>query len=125
MLTRIDLRDTDPDARDLAAILPRADLDVAAALEAVAPLIEDVRVRGAAALRDAAERFDHVRPEHLRVPASAIECALADLDPAVREGLELSIAHNRAGHAAQLPVERVTEVVPGGRVVQRLSLIHI
>ena len=36
MLTRIDLRDTDPDARDLAAILPRADLDVAAALEAVA-----------------------------------------------------------------------------------------
>lgn len=61
MLTRIDLRDTDPDARDLAAILPRADLDVAAALEAVAPLIEDVRVRGAAALRDAAERFDHVR----------------------------------------------------------------
>lgn len=38
MLTRIDLRDTDPDARDLAAILPRADLDVAAALEAVAPL---------------------------------------------------------------------------------------
>ena len=119
MLTRIDLRDTDPDARDLAAILPRADLDVAAALEAVAPLIEDVRARGAAALRDAAERFDHVRPEHLRVPASAIERALAQLDPAVREGLELSIAHNRAGHAAQLPVERVTEVVPGGRVVQR------
>ena len=119
MLTRIDLRDTDPDARDLAAILPRADLDVAAALESVAPLIEDVRARGAAALRDAAERFDHVRPEHLRVPASAIERALAQLDPAVREGLELSIAHNRAGHAAQLPVERVTEVVPGGRVVQR------
>lgn len=119
MLTRIDLRDTDPDARDLAAILPRADLDVAAALEAVAPLIEDVRARGAAALRDAAERFDHVRPEHLRVPASAIERALADLDASVREGLELSIAHNRAGHAAQLPVERVTQVVPGGRVVQR------
>ena len=119
MLTRIDLRDTDPDARDLAAILPRADLDVAAALESVAPFIEDVRARGAAALRDAAERFDHVRPEHLRVPASAIERALADLDAAVREGLELSIAHNRAGHAAQLPVERVTEVVPGGRVVQR------
>ena len=45
MLTRIDLRDTDPDARDLAAILPRADLDVAAALEAVAPLIEDERTR--------------------------------------------------------------------------------
>ena len=37
MLTRIDLRDTDPDARDLAAILPRADLDVAAAVRAPRP----------------------------------------------------------------------------------------
>ena len=43
MLTRIDLRDTDPDARDLAAILPRADLDVAAALAAVrlAPAVQE------------------------------------------------------------------------------------
>ncbi|MGK2349342.1 histidinol dehydrogenase [Actinomyces sp. W5033] len=119
MLTRIDLRDTDLTARELAEALPRATLDVAAALEAVTPTIEDVRVRGAAALRDAAERFDHVRPEHLRVPASALSEALEALDPAVREALELSITHNRAGHSAQLPTERVTEIVPGGTVTQR------
>ena len=119
MLTRIDLRDQDLSARELAEALPRARLDVATALAAVTPVIEDVRVRGAAAVRDAAERFDAVRPEHLRVPAAAIKAALADLDPAVREGLELCIAHNRAGHAAQLPAEAVTEVVPGGRITQR------
>ena len=119
MLSRIDLRDTDLTARELAEALPRAALDVACALEAVTPTIEDVRVRGAAALRDAAERFDHVRPEHLRVPAAALAEALAALDPAVREALELSIAHNRAGHGAQLPTERVTQIVPGGTVTQR------
>ena len=119
MLTRTDLRSTRLSARQLAQALPRAALDVASAQSAVAPLIEDVRSRGAAALRDAAERFDGVRPVHLRVPAAAIAQALDDLDPSVREALELSIAHNRVGHAAQVPAERTTEVVPGGRVTQR------
>ena len=119
MLTRTDLRSTRLSARQLAQALPRATLDVTAAQAAVAPLIEDVRSRGAAALRDAAERFDGVRPVHLRVPAAAIAQALEDLDPSVREALELSIAHNRAGHAAQVPAERTTEVVPGGCVTQR------
>ena len=119
MLTRIDLRDQDLSARELAEALPRARLDVATALDRVAPVIQDVRVRGAAAVRDASERFDAVRPEHLRVPAQALRAALAGLDPAVREGLELCIAHNRAGHAAQLPAETTTEVVPGGRITQR------
>ena len=119
VLTRIDLRDQDLSARELAEALPRARLDVATALDRVAPVIQDVRVRGAAAVRDASERFDAVRPEHLRVPAQALRAALAGLDPAVREGLELCIAHNRAGHAAQLPAETTTEVVPGGRITQR------
>ena len=119
MLTRTDLRSSRLGPRELAQALPRAVLDVTAAQAAVLPLIEDVRSRGAAALRDAAERFDSVRPGHLRVPAQAIDQALSDLDPAVREALELSIAHNRAGHAAQVPTERTTEVVPGGAVTQR------
>ena len=119
MLNRIDLRESDLNARELAEALPRATLDVAAALDAVAPTIADVRERGAAALREAAERFDHVRPEHLRVPRETLTRALEGLDPAVREALELSIAHNRAGHAAQLPRETVTEIVPGGTVTQR------
>ncbi|WP_172120860.1 histidinol dehydrogenase [Actinomyces faecalis] len=119
MLNRIDLRESDLTARELAEALPRAVLDVAGALDAVAPTIADVRERGAAALRDAAERFDRVRPEHLRVPREALTQALAGLDPAVREALELSIAHNRAGHTAQLPSEAVTQVVAGGTVTQR------
>ncbi|MDO4899617.1 histidinol dehydrogenase [Actinomyces sp.] len=119
LLNRIDLRETDLSARELAAVLPRADQDVAAALEAVSGTIADVRDRGAAALRDAAERFDRVRPRHLLVPAAALREALERLAPEVREALELSIAHNRAGHTAQLPAERETEIIPGGHVIQR------
>lgn len=119
MLTRIDLRTSQLSPGDLNRVLPRAALDVASALEAVRPVIDDVRARGAAALRDAAERFDGVRPEHLRVPASEIALALERLDPQVRRALEISIAHNRAGHTAQLPTERSTEVVAGGVVAQR------
>lgn len=119
MLTHIDLRQTHLDAQELARALPRATVDVSRALEAVQPVIDDVRSRGAAALRDAAERFDGVRPEHLRVPAAAIAEALEGLDPQVRQALETSIAHNRAGHRAQMPVERSTQVVPGGTITQR------
>ncbi len=119
MLRRIDLRGTTLSAGELADVLPRATLDVEAALAQVLPILQDVRDRGAAALRDLAERFDGVRPEHLRVPAAALRDALAGLDPQVREGLELAIEHNRAGHRAQLPTERDTEILPGGHVRQR------
>lgn len=119
MLTRIDLRDTDLTPHQLAQRLPRAALDVTAALATVEPIISDVRARGAAALRDAAERFDGVRPERLRVPREVIERAVDGLDPSVRGALELSIAHNRAGHAAQMPSERTTRITDGGIVTQR------
>lgn len=63
-------------------------------MDIVMPLIEDVRNRGGAALRDLAERFDHVRPPHLRVPAEALNEAVAALAPELRAALELSISHN-------------------------------
>ncbi|AWE42309.1 histidinol dehydrogenase [Actinobaculum sp. 313] len=119
MLQTIDLRGSRPDSQDLASRLPRAEVDVDKALEAVHPLIDDVRARGQVALLELAERFDGVRPENLRVPQAALEADLANLSPQLRQALEISIAHNRAGHAAQLPVERETEIVSGGVVRQR------
>ena len=46
VIRRIDLRGADLSAIDLAAVLPRAGLDVEAALEAVRPIVEDVRDAG-------------------------------------------------------------------------------
>ncbi len=79
----------------------------------------DVRERGAAALRDLAERFDGVRPQHLRVPVAALEAALDGLDPTVRAALEEAIRRARAVHAAQRPTGFTVEIEPGAQVRQR------
>ncbi len=117
MLTRIDLRGRrDADPRTL---LPRAALDVAAAVEQVRPVVEDVRDRGEAAVREATARFDGVEPEHLRVPAAALEKALAQLDPDVRAALEEATRRARTVATAQLRDDVVVDVVDGATVTER------
>ncbi len=118
-MSRIDLRGRTLTARELIETLPRAELDVDAASARVAPILAQVREHGAAALRDLAEKFDHVRPEHLRVPPSALEAALATLDLGVRAALEETIARVRTVHAAQRPADFTVDLGPGAQVRQR------
>ncbi|MCO5999617.1 histidinol dehydrogenase [Actinoallomurus rhizosphaericola] len=117
MISRIDLRGSLPD--DLRSVLPRAELDVEAALEKVRPICDDVRHRGAEAVRDYTERFDGVKVESLRVPQEAIGRALEELDPAVRDALEECIRRTRVVHRAQRRTDVTTQVVPGGTVTER------
>ncbi|MFJ2604513.1 MULTISPECIES: histidinol dehydrogenase [unclassified Streptomyces] len=120
MISRIDLRgDALPEGPALRALLPRADFDVQAALEKVRPICEDVHHRGDAALIEFAQRFDGVRLEQVRVPAEALEKALADLDPAVGAALEESIRRARLVHRAQRRADHTTQVVPGGTVTEK------
>ncbi|MFF3815293.1 histidinol dehydrogenase [Streptomyces bluensis] len=119
-LARIDLRgDALPTGPALRDLLPRADFDVAAALEKVRPIAEAVRHRGDAALIDFAETFDGVRLESVRVPAEALNDALERLDPAVRAALEESIRRARIVHREQRRDSHTTQVVPGGTVTER------
>ncbi|MFG1821744.1 histidinol dehydrogenase [Microbispora bryophytorum] len=117
MISRIDLRGSLP--ADLRDVLPRAELDVEAALEKVRPICEDVRHRGAAAVRELTARFDGVELESARVPAQALTRALEELDPAVRAALEESIRRARLVHRDQRRTDTTTQVVPGGTVTER------
>jgi histidinol dehydrogenase len=120
VLTRIDLRGSAlHGSDDPRRLLPRADLDVTAAIEAVRPIVESVRSHGAGAVRDATRRFDGVELGPLRVPAAGIERAVESLDPEVRAALEESIRRARKTHADQRRIEMTTQVVPGGTVTQR------
>ncbi|MEJ5944501.1 histidinol dehydrogenase [Pseudokineococcus basanitobsidens] len=119
MIRRLDLRGRALHARELRGTLPRAEADVEKALAVVRPVVEQVRTGGAGALRDLAERFDGVRPEHLRVPAEALARALLQLDPAVRAALEESVRRARRVHADQRRRPTTTQVVPGGTVTER------
>lgn len=119
VISRIDLRGRALSRRELLDYLPRPEVDVEAATEAVAPIVADVRHRGADALRDLGEQFDGVRPEHLRVPAAAITGALERLDPRVRAALTETIARVRAVHDAQRPADFTVQVAEGAQVRQR------
>ena len=115
----LDLRGSRLSARELRARMPRADLDVEAAALQVRPIVDDVRYRGAAALRELGERFDGVRVDDLRVPETALASALAELDPRVRSALEESIRRARLVHADQRRTDTTTQVSEGGTVTER------
>ena len=124
MISRIDLRESTlsggfPEGGIDRDLLPRAELDVEAALEKVRPICEDVKHRGDAALIEYAERFDGVRIERVRVPEEALRRALDELDPAVRAALEESIRRARLVHRDQRRTDHTTQVVPGGTVTER------
>jgi len=117
MIRRLDLRSGLP--TNLAAVVPRAPMDVEHALEVVRPIVADVAKRGAPAVLDHGERLDGVRPAHLRVRGADLAEALAGLDPDVRAALEVAIERVRLVHADQARHEHTTEVVPGGTVTMR------
>jgi histidinol dehydrogenase len=106
-------------ARDLRRVLPRAAVDVSAALAVVTPVVEDVRTRGYAAAREATARFDGVDLEQPRVPVQAIAGALSELDPAVRAALQESIRRARLVHSEQRRGTVDVQVVPGGTVTEK------
>jgi histidinol dehydrogenase len=122
VLTRVDLRGRDAGELDRArldGVLPRARLDVEAALDAVRPICEDVRLRGAAAVRDQTKRFDGVDLATTRVPVAALDEALAGLDPRVRDALEEAARRARLVHEAQRPGDPVTRLGAGATVTER------
>jgi histidinol dehydrogenase len=143
--TTIDLRGRDAAGLTRAAlsgVLPRATLDVEHAVDLVKPVTEDVRVRGAAAVREYTQRFDGVDIAHTPVAEEVIEHALESLDPRVRDALSEAIRRARVVHEAQVPrrddtapadglsvstryvpVARAGVYVPGGLVAYPSSVV--
>jgi histidinol dehydrogenase len=122
VLSRIDLRGSSASTlsrEKLAWVLPRAELDVEAAMAAVRPICEDVRHRGAAAVREYTARFDGVDLPTTRVPARALDEARQALAPEVRAALEETIRRVRLVHEAQRPPDTTTTVAPGSFVTER------
>jgi histidinol dehydrogenase len=118
MIRRIDLRGSTPaDYRD---VVPRAELDVDTAVETVRPICDAVRARGVEAITELSMRFDGVVPEHLRVPQESLDRALTELDPAVRAGLEESIARLRRTCEAELEHDVTSSLGEGATVTHRM-----
>ena len=120
MLRIVDL--TRETTGDLRRAVPRADFDVNAAMAAIIPVCTAVKDRGAEALREYSEKFDHVVPDHLRVPAEALVEAAANLDDTLRQAFTESIRRRRQV-CREVEVETSpapVEVAAGARVSQRI-----
>ena len=142
MLRRVDLRGKNLSRDQYARELPRATLDVSAAMAAIEPILLQVKNGTEADLIALGEKFDGIRPPSIRVPQAALDGALAALDPDIRTALEVSAERIRKVHSAQarkesavtvvdggtvrekwVPVDRVGLYVPGGRAVYPSSVL--
>lgn len=111
-------------------------------LAQVSGIIDDVRRRGDAALRDYTQRFDGVELEDLRVSAAMLRDSAAKVDQDVLAALRVAIKNVTIFHERQLedsweispaegvrlgqritPLERVGLYVPGGTAAYPSSIV--
>ena len=119
MIRTVDLRGRSLSKAQYNLELPRATLDVAQAMVLIQPILERVKNGNESDLIKLAQEFDGVTPVSIRVPKIALANALAELAPAIRTALELSIQRIRQVHNDQVRSEKTTLVVDGGTVVEK------
>src|SRR6201998_4080616 len=119
VMARIDLRGAELTPARLRAALPRGGADVETVLPQVRPIVQAVAERGAEAALEFGAKFDGVRPAAVRVPDAALEAALAGLDEAVRDALQVMIERTRAVHSDQRRIDVTTTLGPGATVTER------
>ena len=119
MIRTVDLRGKSLDKAGYQGELPRAKLDVAQAMTLIEPILRRVQNGTEADLIALAQEFDGVTPPSIRVPQSALDSALAQLDPAIRKALEVSAERIRRVHNDQVRTETRTTVVDGGVVTEK------
>lgn len=102
------------EAQDL---VTRKAVRLAEAERAVLPVMEAVRTRGDAGLREYAQKFDGFTGE-FRVPADTCRAALEQWPPSLRDAVETATANIRSYAAQQLPEEKTIEYPDGRRLGQ-------
>jgi histidinol dehydrogenase len=85
----------------------------------IEPILRRVQHGNESDLIALAQEFDGVTPAAIRVPQSALDEALAQLDPAIRSALEESASRIRKVHNDQVRGESRTTVVDGGTVTEK------
>ncbi|MBA3607095.1 MAG: histidinol dehydrogenase [Chthoniobacterales bacterium] len=105
-------------ARDATALLDRKTVRLQEAEAVVRPMIENVRARGDAALREYAREFDRFARETFVVPPAEIDEAVAGLSDDLRAAIGTAAANIRAFAELQRPPAFDAEIAPGLRVGQ-------
>ncbi|KAH6784302.1 histidinol dehydrogenase [Perilla frutescens var. hirtella] len=91
----------------------RPRIDFSSIFNVVQPIVDDIRSRGDAAVKDYTMSFDKVRLDNL--VESVSDLPDPELDPAVQEAFDVAYNNIFAFHAAQKPLEKVIENMEGVR----------
>ena len=126
---------------DRKLVLTRGDVDLSSSTAIAREVIDAVRSRGDAALREFAERFDGFKGGLLTVPAEEIEGSIQLVGTEVLEALKLSKRRIEAYHKRQetkpfefqddtgkfgqrvVPLDRIGVYVPGGTAAYMSSVL--
>ena len=119
MIRTVDLRGRSLSKFEYQIALPRAAMDVAQAMKIIEPILHRVKNGNESDLLALAQEFDGVLPPSIRVPQSALDAALAQLEPKIRTALEVSVARITKVHNDQRRSDSTTTVVDGGSVTER------
>lgn len=96
-------------------LMQRAGADVQRVLPQVQSIMEAVRARGDAAIREFSARFDGVQVQDLRVSADEIAAARQQVSPELVQSLQQARANIERFHRRQVPQEEIHELQPGVR----------
>ena len=119
MIRTVDLRGKALSKAGYISQLPRASFNIDQALELIQPILQRVKDGTELDLLELAQEFDGIRPTAIRVPQSDLDSALQNLDPKVREALELSIVRIKKVHNDQVRSEKTTTLVEGATVTEK------
>jgi histidinol dehydrogenase len=142
MMRLVDLRELAITADTATSFVPRLADSSGAVDNDVKALMDDVRINGAKALAEQAERFDNVSGGDLVVDARALKQAAKALKPELRRAMDEAIRRVRLASEESvpapvttifsqggsvtlryLPVDRAGVYVPGGKAVYPSSVI--
>ena len=107
---------SDTDEATKLRILRRAEQEIADVSVSVAPILENVRIKGDVALREYAALYDKADIHNIAVTHDEINKAAASIDPKLKEAIDRCIRNVRILHEEQMRrVERewMVEVEPG------------
>ena len=119
IIRQLDLRGLTPTELELASLLPRAVLDITAAMDVAESVVANVRSGGVSYIRELTKKLDNFDPEPLRVSNLELSNALEALAPELRSAIATSIERNRKVSEAAMPSPFTIDLSNGANVSQR------
>ncbi len=115
------------DQKDIASICNRSSVDISSLISQVAPIIEKIRLKGDAAVREFTKQFDNVdlKASQFRVSEQEMEKTLKTLPDELLEAMQTSISNIHDFHQKQIqPRIWEMQVNPGISVGEKVSALE-